>query len=278
MFISIEGMSKTYKLKDNSNSVALEKVDLSIEDGKFICLLGPSGCGKTTLLNMIAGFDKPSTGAIKINGNNVSQPSIDRIAIFQNFGLLPWRTVIKNVELGLESKGFDEKKRREIAEEHLKLVGLSDYENHHPNQLSGGMQQRIAIARALAVDPEVLLMDEPFGSLDAMTRMTMQNEIERIWQEKKKTIIFVTHDIEEAVFLADSIVVMTAGPGKVKKIIDVPLARKRDRTSCDFLAIRDEVFREFELNSSHKIEHHLQQFRSETPTQRRASDVLLSQT
>lgn len=278
MFISVEGVSKTYELKDENSSFALEKVNLSVEEGKFICLLGPSGCGKTTLLNMIAGFDKPSTGAIKINGNDVSQPSIDRIAIFQNFGLLPWRTVIKNVELGLESKGFDEKKRREIAEEYLKLVGLSDYKKHHPNQLSGGMQQRIAIARALAVDPEILLMDEPFGSLDAMTRMTMQNEIERIWQEKKKTIIFVTHDIEEAVFLADSIVVMTAGPGKVKKIIDVPLARKRDRTSYDFLAIRDEVFREFELKSSDKIEYYLQQSQSEIPIQRRASDVLVSQT
>ena len=140
------------------------------------------------------------------------------------------------------------------------------------------MQQRIAIARALAVDPVILLMDEPFGSLDAMTRMTMQNEIERIWQEKKKTIIFVTHDIEEAVFLADSIVVMTAGPGKVKKIIDVPLVRKRDRTSYDFVAIRDEVFREFELKSSDKIEHYLKQSQSGIPIQRRASDVLVSQT
>ncbi|MGB9940164.1 ABC transporter ATP-binding protein [Methanosarcina sp.] len=276
MFISVEEVSKIYELKDKSNSVALEKVNLSIEEGKFICLLGPSGCGKTTLLNMIAGFDRPSTGAIKINGNGVSHPSADRIAIFQNFGLLPWRTVIKNVELGLESKGFDEKKRREIAEEYLELVGLSDYKKHHPNQLSGGMQQRIAIARALAVDPEILFMDEPFGALDAMTRMTMQDEIERIWQEKKKTIIFVTHDIEEAVFLADKIVVMTAGPGKVKKIIDVPLARKRDRTSADFLAIRDEVFREFDLKSVTKTKYH--QSQSELPIQHRASDVLAFQT
>lgn len=276
MFISVEGVSKLYKLKDKSSSVALEKVDLSIEEGKFVCLLGPSGCGKTTLLNMIAGFDKPSTGVIKINGNDVNQPSIDRVAIFQNFGLLPWRTVIKNVELGLEAKGLDEKKRREIAEEYLELVGLSDYKNHHPNQLSGGMQQRIAIARALAVDPQILFMDEPFGALDAMTRMTMQDEIERIWQEKKKTVIFVTHDIEEAVFLADKIVVMTAGPGKVKKIIDVPLPRKRNRTSYDFLAIRDEVFGEFELKSSDKKECYLQQSRSEIPIQHRASDVLIS--
>lgn len=276
MFISVEGVSKVYELKDKSSSVALEKVDLSVEEGKFICLLGPSGCGKTTLLNMIAGFDKPSTGVIKINGNEVNQPSIDRVAIFQNFGLLPWRTVIKNVELGLESKDFDEKKRREIAEEYLGLVGLSDYRQYHPNQLSGGMQQRIAIARALAVDPEILFMDEPFGALDAMTRMTMQDEIERIWQEKKKTVIFVTHDIEEAVFLADKIIVMTAGPGKVKKIIDVPLARKRNRTSYDFLAIRDEVFKEFELKSSSKTGYRLHQSLSEIPVQHRVSDMLVS--
>lgn len=276
MFISVEGVSKVYELKDKSSSVALEKVDLSVEEGKFICLLGPSGCGKTTLLNMIAGFDKPSTGVIKINGNEVNQPSIDRVAIFQNFGLLPWRTVIKNVELGLESKDFDEKKRREIAEEYLRLVGLSDYRQYHPNQLSGGMQQRIAIARALAVDPEILFMDEPFGALDAMTRMTMQDEIERIWQEKKKTVIFVTHDIEEAVFLADKIIVMTAGPGKVKKIIDVPLARKRNRTSYDFLAIRDEVFKEFELKSSSKTGYRLHQSLSEIPVQHRVSDMLVS--
>lgn len=276
MFISVEGVSKVYELKDKSRSIALEKVDLSIEEGKFICLLGPSGCGKTTLLNMIAGFDRPSTGTIKINGDDVIQPSIDRVAIFQNFGLLPWRTVIKNIELGLESKGFDEKKRCEIAEEYLELVGLSDYKKHHPNQLSGGMQQRIAIARALAVDPEILFMDEPFGALDAMTRMSMQEEIEKIWQEKKKTVVFVTHDIEEAVFLADKIVVMTAGPGKVKKIIDVTLARKRDRTSADFLAIRDEVFREFDLKSINKTKYH--QSKSELPIQYRASDVLVSQT
>jgi NitT/TauT family transport system ATP-binding protein len=184
--------------------------------------------------------------------------------------------VIKNVELGLESKGFDEKKRREIAEEYLELVRLSDYKKHHPNQLSGGMQQRIAIARALAVDPEILFMDEPFGALDAMTRMTMQDEIERIWQEKRKTIIFVTHDIEEAVFLADKIVVMTAGPGKVKKIIDVPLARKRDRISPDFLAIRDEVFREFDLKAITKVKHH--QSQPKLPIQHRASDILAFKT
>lgn len=247
MYISIEKVSKTFTLKDKSTLTVLDKVDLYIKEGEFICLLGPSGCGKSTLLNLIAGFDTPSTGTIKIDGDTVTQPSIDRIVIFQNYGLLPWRNVIKNVELGLEAKKLKRKERRRIAEEYIKLVGLSDYKKHHPPQLSGGMQQRVALARALAVEPKILLMDEPFGALDAMTRMHMQDEIERIWQEKKKTIIFVTHDIEEAVFLADRIVIMTPSPGRVKTIIEVPLPRKRDRTSLDFLKIKDKVFTEFNL-------------------------------
>jgi NitT/TauT family transport system ATP-binding protein len=151
--------------------------------------------------------------------------------------------------LGLEAKGVDKKNRRRIAEKYIELVGLSAYKKHHPRQLSGGMQQRVALARALAVDPDILLMDEPLGALDAMTRMSMQDEIQRVWQENKKTIIFVTHDIEEAVFLADRIVVMTPSPGKVKSVIEVPLARKRDRTGVDFLKIRDKVFSEFELKA-----------------------------
>ncbi|MCM8901568.1 ABC transporter ATP-binding protein [Caldicoprobacter algeriensis] len=245
MYISIEKVSKAFTLKDKSALTVLDKVDLYIKEWEFICLLGPSGCGKSTLLNLIAGFDTPSTGTIKIDGDTVTQPSIDRIVIFQNYGLLPWRNVIKNVELGLEAKKLKRKKRRQIAEEYIQLVGLSDYKKHHPPQLSGGMQQRVALARALAVEPKILLMDEPFGALDAMTRMHMQDEIERIWQEKKKTIIFVTHDIEEAVFLADRIVIMTPSPGRVKTIIEVPLPRKRDRTSLDFLKIKDKVFTEF---------------------------------
>ncbi|HEX3031574.1 MAG TPA: ABC transporter ATP-binding protein [Bacillota bacterium] len=255
--ISIEGVSRSYPLKDNGTSTALENVDLSIRQGEFICLLGPSGCGKTTLLNLIAGFDKPTSGNITIHGQPVNKPSIDRIAIFQNYGLLPWRTVIKNVEFGLEAKGIGSNERRRIAEEYLKLVGLAEYHKHHPRELSGGMQQRVAIARALAVDPDILFMDEPFGALDAMTRMTMQDEIERIWQEKKKTIIFVTHDIEEAVFLADKIVIMTASPGKMKSIVEVPLGRKRDRTSQEFLNVRTQVFREFELIVQDQIEYYL---------------------
>lgn len=256
MYISIEGASREYFFKGRK-TVSLEKVNLEIQKGEFICLLGPSGCGKTTLLNLIAGFDRPTLGVVKINGEVVTKPSANRITIFQNYGLLPWRSVLRNVELGLESKKIDKKERRRIAEEYIELVGLSAYKKHHPAQLSGGMQQRVAFARALAVDPEILLMDEPFGALDAMTRMNMQDEIERLWQEKKKTIIFVTHDIEEAVFLADRIVIMTPSPGKVKSVIEVPLARKRDRTGSDFLKIRDRVFAEFELKASDQTEYYL---------------------
>ncbi len=250
-------MSKSYPRKDKTQSLALDKVDLSIKRGEFICLLGPSGCGKTTLLNLIAGFNKPTTGKIFIGGELVDKPSIDRITIFQNYGLLPWRSVIKNVELGLEAKKIPKERRKAIAEEYLRLVGLIDFSKHHPSELSGGMQQRVAIARALAVDPDILLMDEPFGALDAMTRMGIQDEIQRIWGEKKKTIIFVTHDIEEAVFLADRIVIMTPYPGKIKSILKVPLARKRDRTSVDFLKIRDKVFSEFELKVPDRMEYYL---------------------
>lgn len=216
MYISIEGASREYTFK-GKRTVSLEKVNLQIKKGEFICLLGPSGCGKTTLLNLIAGFDRPTSGVVKVNGEIVTKPSVDRITIFQNYGLLPWRSVLRNVELGLESKNIDKKKRQQIAEEYIELVGLSAYKKHHPSQLSGGMQQRVALARALAVDPEILLMDEPLGALDAMTRMSMQDEIERLWQENKKTIIFVTHDIEEAVFFSGQNSDNDSKPGKSKE-------------------------------------------------------------
>lgn len=257
MYISIEGASRTYAHLNSDGTAALERVDLTIREGEFICLLGPSGCGKSTLLNLISGFDRPTEGLVRIKGEVVTQPSMERVTLFQNYGLLPWRNVLRNVTLGLEAKGLKHRESRRIAESYLELVGLSAYSKHHPAQLSGGMQQRVALARALAVDPEILLMDEPLGALDAMTRMSMQDEIERIWQEKKKTIIFVTHDIEEAVFLADRIVVMMSCPGKIKCIIEVPLARRRDRTSPDFLKIREKVFGAFELKNSEKTECYL---------------------
>lgn len=244
MYIEVANVSKVYN-QNNTPVKVLDDLNLSIGQGEFICLLGPSGCGKTTLMNMMAGFEKPSQGQIRIAGEEVKAPSIKHVTIFQNYGLLPWRTVQGNVELGLESLGYDKKKIKQIADEYIELVGLSAFAKHHPYQLSGGMQQRVAIARALAVDPDILFMDEPFGALDAMTRLRMQDEISNIWEKKKKSIIFVTHDIDESVFLADRIVIMTPHPGKIKTVIDVPMSRKRSRTDADFLSVRDQVFAEF---------------------------------
>ncbi len=247
MYIDVTNVSKVYQQQNTKEDLTvLDDVSLGINKGEFVCLLGPSGCGKTTMLNMIAGFEHATSGQIKIDGKPVTEPSIKYVTIFQNYGLLPWRTVQGNVELGLESLGYDRLTIKTIAQEYIELVGLSNFRKHHPNQLSGGMQQRVAVARALAVDPDILFMDEPFGALDAMTRLKMQDEISNIWEAKKKTILFVTHDIEEAVFLADRIVIMSPHPGKIKTIIDVPMPRKRDRTGADFLEIRDQVFHQFE--------------------------------
>lgn len=241
MYIRVHNVSKEY-----SHTVkALDSINLDINKGEFICLLGPSGCGKTSLLNLLAGFEKPTDGEVWIGEEKVTSPSERYVTIFQNYGLLPWRTVQRNVELGLESRGWSKKEIREVANEYLELVGLSDFRKHHPHQLSGGMQQRVAIARALAVDPEIIFMDEPFGALDAMTRIKMQDEIARIWEKRKKTIVFVTHDIDEAVFLADRIVIMTPHPGKIKTIIKVDRYGSRNRIDPSFLKVRDRVFDQF---------------------------------
>ncbi|MCH5184585.1 MAG: ABC transporter ATP-binding protein [Oscillospiraceae bacterium] len=259
MYIEIQNAGKRF-LQNGKEFTAFENVSLSIDKGEFICLLGPSGCGKSTLLNAVAGFDPVTEGSVKIDGEEVVKPSLEYVTIFQNYGLLPWRTVLKNVELGLESKKFSKKlskeQRRKIAEKYIDLVNLSEFKYSHPNRISGGMKQRVAIARALAVSPEIIFMDEPFGALDAITRMKLQEDILRISKEERKTIIFVTHDIEEAVFLADRIVIMTPNPGKIKSIINVPLTRYgRDRTSDDFIVLRDKVFEIFNMKHDNNIEY-----------------------
>ena len=255
MYIEIQNASKSFVQK-GKEFTAFEDVSLSIDKGEFICLLGPSGCGKSTLLNAVAGFDPVTEGSITINGIEVTKPSAEYVTIFQNYGLLPWRTVLKNVELGLESKKIPQAQRKEIAEKYIDLVNLSEFKYSHPNQLSGGMKQRVAIARALAVSPEIIFMDEPFGALDAITRMKLQEDILKIAKDEHKTIIFVTHDIEEAVFLADRIVIMTPNPGKIKSVINVPLTRYgRDRTSDDFIALRDKVFEIFNMKHDKNIEY-----------------------
>jgi NitT/TauT family transport system ATP-binding protein len=218
---------------------ALEDVNLTVKPAEFLCIIGPSGCGKTTLLRLIAGLDFPSTGGIILDGKEVSGPSPDRGMLFQEFSLFPWRTVLRNVEFGLEILGIENK--REIAEKYIELVGLSGFENRYPYELSGGMKQRVAIARALATDPSILLMDEPFGSVDAQTRNLLQEELLQIWGRTKKTVLFVTHAVDEALYLADRVAVMSVRPGYIREFVDVDLPRPRKRTSAEVNEIREKL-------------------------------------
>ena len=255
MYIEINNVNKQFTHKGKLFT-ALQNVNLSIEKGEFICLLGPSGCDKSTLLNAIAGFSIPSSGTITIDGKEVKKPSNRNVTIFQNYGLLPWRNVLKNVELALESnKKIKARERTAIAKKYLDLVGLGSFCDASPNQLSGGMQQRVSIARALTADPDIIFMDEPFGALDALTRMKLQDDILDIQKKEKKTIIFVTHDIEEAVYLADRVVVMTPNPGMIKSILKIEIGSERDRTSEDFFRTREKIFEIFNMKHTHQIEY-----------------------
>jgi len=241
--IEVKEISKTFmaRSKGDKDVEALRSVSFIARNGEFICLVGPSGCGKTTLLRIIAGLERPTNGAVFIDGQMIGAPGPDRGMVFQEYALLPWRTVIGNIELGLEIQGVDYETRRRIADFHVGLVGLHGFENKYPRELSGGMKQRVAIARSLANDPKVLLMDEPFGSLDAQTRNIMQEEVLEIWSKTKKTAIFVTHSVDEAVYLADRIVLLTTRPASVREIFEIRLPRPRDRLHYEFVNIRAEI-------------------------------------
>lgn len=243
--IQLSGLSKVF-VRDKREITALQGFDLEMRRGEFVCLLGPSGCGKTTVLRIVAGLESKSSGSVLVHGRDVVDAGPDRGMVFQEFALFPWRTVRGNIEFGLEVKGIPPEERSKTSRRLIELVGLEGFEDAHPIQLSGGMKQRVGIARALANDPEVLLMDEPFGALDAQTRNLMQKELLRIWSATGKTILFVTHSVDEAVFLADRIVVMTARPGKVRESIEVGLPRPRDRTSREFIGVRGKVLAELD--------------------------------
>ena len=226
--IEVRGVSKRFGGTGGRGSIlALSHVDVSITSGEFVALLGPSGCGKSTLLNLVAGFDKPTEGTILQSGMPVARPDPRRIVVFQDYGLFPWKTIQQNVEFGLKAQGVGRRARAETARRLLTVVRLEGFEDRYPHEISGGMKQRAAIARAIAPDPDVLLMDEPFGALDAQTRVLLQEEVARIAAETRKTILFVTHSIDEAVFLADRIVVMTSRPGRIRDIHTVDLPRPR---------------------------------------------------
>ncbi len=244
-FIEARSVKLEFKPKNRDPVIALENFGLEVARGEFVSLVGPSGCGKSTFLNILLGLIKPDSGELKLNSAPIRGPSQERAMVFQEFGLLPWRTVQANVELGLELRHMPAATRRKRAEELIRLVGLNGFERHYPHELSGGMKQRVGLARALATEPEVLLMDEPFAALDAQTRDLMQTELLRIWERTKKTVLFVTHSIEEAAYLSDRVIVMTARPGRTKAVLTVDLPRPRDyemRLTPEFNEIKSRIW------------------------------------
>jgi len=248
--IDIQQLHKQYEVKGAPLKV-LQDINLSIRPGEFIAIVGASGCGKSTLLRLLIGLEDQHEGELLLDNQPIRGTSLDRGIVFQEHRLFPWLTVTENVALGLLNAPGTQAAKDKSVQEHIALVGLKGFETAYPYQLSGGMSQRVAIARALVNRPEVLLLDEPFGALDALTRTRLQQELQRIWQAEGITAILVTHDVEEAVYLGDRIVVMEPRPGRIKRIVDVPLARPRDRVSTEFVAIKDDVLSEFE----HEINH-----------------------
>ena len=254
--LSLRGLAKSYATADGRTIEALQPIDLDIASGEFLMVVGPSGCGKSTLLNILAGLTPPSAGEARVGDILVKGPDIDRGMVFQDYALFPWLDVIGNVEFGLERKRVPRRERREIAMRYLAMVGLADFAEKRPRELSGGMKQRVAIARTYATDPSIIFMDEPFGALDALTRRHLQHELLGIWQQHRKTVVFITHSVVEAIYLADRIVLMTARPGRIKTVIPVALAHPRDPTSDDFRAIERRVYADLdeELIKSFRME------------------------
>lgn len=251
----IKNVGRSFEI-DGGELEALQDINLEVKEGEFISIIGSSGCGKSTLLKLIVGLDKSTAGEIRIGERLVKKPSVDCGMVFQESRLYPWYTVEKNIEFGI-SKKLSKKEKKDLVAEHIELVGLKGFEKAFPNQLSGGMQQRASIARGLIGNPKLLLLDEPFGALDAFTRINMQNEVLRIWEHKKRTMLLVTHDIDEAIFLSDRIVVMSARPGTIKEIIKVNLGRPRNRSTEDFLNIRKRILESFLGKTEINLEYYI---------------------
>ena len=242
-------MDNIYKEYDtrNGKTIALNGVNLDIKENEFICVVGPSGCGKSTLLNIIAGLLEPTSGSVFLDGKKIEGTGVERGVVFQGYALFPWRTVLQNVMFGLEIKKMPKAQAEEIARKYIKAVGLEGFEHSFPKELSGGMRQRVAIARAYAVNPEVLLLDEPFGALDAQTRVQLQTELLNTWQNEKKTCFFITHDVDEAIILAQRVIIMSARPGRIKKIVDIDIPYPRTqatKTEPRFLELKTEIWNE----------------------------------
>jgi NitT/TauT family transport system ATP-binding protein len=244
-YIQGRNVNLTFRPPNRGPVRALQDFDIDVNEGEFLSIVGPSGCGKSTFLNVLLGLLKLDSGDLRLHGKPIAGPGTDRAMVFQEFGLLPWRTAQNNIELGLELKGVANEERRRVAQRFIDMVGLAGFEGHYPHELSGGMKQRVGLARALATDPDVLLMDEPFAALDAQTRDLMQAELLRIWQAARKTVLFVTHQIDEAIYLSDRVVVMTRRPGRAKKIFNIDLPRPRDyemRVTREFNDLKLEIW------------------------------------
>jgi ABC-type nitrate/sulfonate/bicarbonate transport system ATPase subunit len=252
--VEVRAVNKSFPRQGSEGTLhVLNDVNLELEEHTFTCLVGPSGCGKSTLLRIVDGLMRPDSGEVRIGGKVVTAPSLDRGFVFQHFNLLPWRTVRGNIEFGLENLKVKKKERQARAEEVLKLVDLEGFDSYYPGQLSGGMQQRVGLARALAVDPSILLMDEPFGSVDDQTRMLLQDELLTVWERDQKTVIFVTHDIEEALYLGDQIVVMCARPSHISQIVEVPFDRPRTgdvRGAPEMAKLKHEIWEELKSGAT----------------------------
>ena len=243
--LRLDNVTKQFQIRGQKTTfTAIEGITIDLAAGEFLVLVGPSGCGKSTLLDLLGGLSSPTTGEILLDGVPVTGPGLDRGIVFQQYALLPWRTARKNIEFGLEAKGLRAAERRERAEHYLELVGLQAFADRYPHELSGGMKQRVAIARSLAFDPEVLLMDEPFAALDAQTRESLQDELLRIWEATGKTILFITHGIDEAIYLGQRVAVLTSRPGRIKKVVDVAIDRSAQdvRSDAGFRALRHHVW------------------------------------
>lgn len=248
-FIKVDNVSKTYR-SGRDTVVALSNLSISIERGSFVNIIGGSGCGKTTLLNLLAGFERPDSGSVYIDGKPVEKPNFKHQTIFQSYGLLPWRTVAGNVALALENlRGLTRREKQAKIHHNLELVGLQGYQNFYSHQLSGGMKQRVSIARALAAEPDTIFMDEPFGALDAINRMKLQDELITICELSNKTIVMVTHDVDEAVYLGDRVLVMKSNPGRLVLDIGINLSRPRHRNQGDFLSLRSKLLEALDLAS-----------------------------
>ena len=246
MYLHLNSISKIF---GDTKKETLQDVSLEVEKGEFICIVGPSGCGKSTLLNLVAGLDTPTDGTIMLDGKKVTAPGADRVVMFQEAALYPWLNVMQNVMFGLEAAGHSKKEQMQIAEKYLKMVQLWQYREYPIHQISGGMKQRTALARALALDSKLLLMDEPFSALDKQTINILRAELEEIWEKTKKTILYVTHSVEEAIYFADRVVVMAENPGQIKQIIPIRFARPRNIEAPEFTALRRQILDQVSLSA-----------------------------